>query len=320
MTANAPNPSEDPAGRAASIAGALTLPEGIPGPRLSKYRRDIFPSKLSLSGQDLAEFLNLIRKCNAGSIEFEVRGRNPEVNSSDEEARTEIERLMPIEYNFREPSGDSHEGLWLSQGNSAAFSDDLETFFASNSTYSKKMIDREARNTVNAFLSFERPSLKLDFGTMPSNPTPNRSVINVEGTDEAWVVLTADKVRSFLSDRSVRRPFIHESGSYDYFLYFAYFPILLWIWSRFRDSPPMIWIESQSLLFSLVVSSYVFLLSLIIARIAFQYARWLFPPMEYLGGRRARWVVQRTVFGCAIGSLALAAAYDIAKAVFRSLF
>lgn len=184
----------------------------------------------------------------------------------------------------------------------------------------KKMIDREARNTVNAFLSFERPSLKLDFGTMPSNPTPNRSVINVEGTDEAWVVLTADKVRSFLSDRSVRRPFIHESGSYDYFLYFAYFPILLWIWSRFRDSPPMIWIESQSLLFSLVVSSYVFLLSLIIARIAFQYARWLFPPMEYLGGRRARWVVQRTVFGCAIGSLALAAAYDIAKAVFRSLF
>ena len=159
----------------------------------------------------------------------------------------------------------------------------------------------------------------MDFQTLPSNPTENRSVINISGRDEDWVISTAERINTFFKKRKTFRPMLHGSGSYDYFIYLAFLPALLWIFYK-KGTQATAWLNSQSIFLNVLLGIYALLLSLLIARFVFQYVRWLFPPIEYYKKTRLGSYIHRSIAGVVMSAILLSAGYDILKGALKSIF
>lgn len=286
--------------------------------RVPQYRRDFSPKNIVLSANDLREFCELLTEANERARAIEYNNLNLEQYDGPEPARDRVNELMPLEYSYKASSGDSVTGLGIPKTDEHNFPDDLSSFFVSNAAYASRAVNLRPLNTVEVFLGFEKPSLKIDLVTLPSNPTENRSVIEVSGRDEDWVISTTDRIQSFLNKRSAFRPIIHGSGTYDYFVYLGFLPALLWLFYK-KGSPASAWLESQSVFLNVLIGIYVLLLSLLFARFVFQYFRWLFPPMEYYKRSRIGAYVHRGVAGLIFSSVLVSAGYDLLKATFLSL-
>lgn len=292
----------------------------LDGPiRVSLYRRDLFPANLVLSAEDLREFCELIEEANERAKELEYGKLDLSGFESPAQARQRVNEVMPIEYNYKGQNGDSMQGLGVPNTNERSFPEDLQSLFVSNATLAQRAMNYRPLNTLEAFLGFEKPPLKIDLQTLPSNPTDNRSVINVAGRDEAWVIATAQKIEEFFKPRRAYRPIIHGSGTYDYFIYLLFLPAAMWLFYK-QGSGLTNWLDSQSVFLNVVLGVYAILLTLLLARFVFQYVRWLFPPMEYYKRSRLGAFIHRG-FAAAIGStIVLGAIYDATKALFGWLF
>ncbi|WP_418025973.1 hypothetical protein ACNKFW_22485 (plasmid) [Paracoccus sp. TD-10] len=286
--------------------------------RVPLYRRDLKPTNLVLSADDLKEFCELLAEVNEKAKEIEYSRLDLATFDSPQQARARVNELMPIEYNYVAGNGDSMQGLGIPKTDERAFPDDLQSLFASNAAFAERAINLRPLNTVEVFLGFERPSLKIDLQTLPSNPTENRSVINVAGRDEDWVISTAQKIDDFFKKRKAARPIIHGSGTYDYFIYLLFLPAAIWLFYK-RGAWVAEWLSNQSVFLNVVLGVYAILLTLLLARFVFQYVRWLFPPMEYY--KRSRWgaFIHRGIAAAVGSAVVLGAAYDLIKAAALSL-
>ena len=281
--------------------------------RIPQYRRDLFPTNLVLSAEDLREFCELLQEANERAKEIEYSKLDISNFDSPEQAKQRINEVIPLEYDYTASNGDSVRGLGIPKTDDRTFPDDLKSIFASNATYPQRAINIRPLNTVEAFLGFDKPSLKIDLQTFPSNPTENRSVINISGRDEDWVISTTKRIEAFFDTRATIRPVLHGAGTYDYFIYLLFLPAMFWVFYK-RGTALAGWLEQQPVFFNVLLGVYALLLSLLFARFVFQYARWLFPPMEYY--KRSRWsaYIHRTVASLIGSTILLSAAYDISKA------
>ncbi len=287
--------------------------------RVSLYRRDLNPTNLVLSAEDLKEFCELLVEVNEKAKEIEYSRLDLNTFEGPEQAKARVNELVPIEYNYVANSGDSMRGLGIPRTDERSFPDDLQSLFASNAAYAERAINLRPLNTVEVFLSFEKPSLKIDLQTLPSNPTENRSVINVAGRDEDWVISTAQKIEDFFKKRKAARPIIHGSGAYDYIIYLAFLPAVIWLFYKYAE-PVSSWLEQQTVFLNVILGIYGLLFSLLFARFLFQYARWLFPPMEYYKRSRLGAFIHRSIATVIATGVGLSATYDVVKAVFMSFF
>jgi hypothetical protein len=287
--------------------------------RVSLYRRDLNPTNLVLSADDLKEFCELLVDVNKKAKEIEFSKLDLSNFESPEQARARVNELIPIEYNYVASNGDSIQGLGIPKTDERSFPDDLQSLFASNAAYAERAINFRPLNTVEVFLCFEKPPLKIDLQTLPSNPTENRSVINIAGRDEDWVISTAQKIDDFFKKRKAARPIIHGSGAYDYIIYLAFLPSVIWLFYKYAE-PVSSRLEQQTIFLNVILGLYGLLLSLLFARFLFQYARWLFPPMEYYKRSRLGAYIHRSIAAVIVTGLGLSAIYDVVKAVFFSFF
>lgn len=135
--------------------------------RVSLYRRDLFPTNLVLSAQDLKEFCELLAEVNEKVKYIEYGELDLSTFDSPQQAKARVDELVPIEYNYTVGNGDSTQGLGIPRTEERAFPEDLRSLLASNASYAQRAINLRPRNTVEAFLSFEKPSLKIDFQSLP---------------------------------------------------------------------------------------------------------------------------------------------------------
>lgn len=283
--------------------------------KIALFRRNIFPKNLVFSAADVREFYRIFEGCNESAKKYEVENSTLYEGQTLEELSEKIDRLMPVEYEYNNDQGDLIRGIGAPQVGDDSFPEGLKTFFASNESFISRISDDRPRNSVAAFISFEKPPLKMDLLTVPSNPTENSSVINISGREEDWVILTAEKINTFLRKKSVKRPLIHGSGTYDYFIYLIYIPVFIAFLFRFENSNFMQFISSKSIIMNIIVGVYIILFSLLLGRLIFQYVRWLFPPMEYYKKSRAGSYVHRAIGSTAIGGLLLSGMYDVIKSL-----
>lgn len=287
--------------------------------RIPLYRRDLFPANLVLSAEDLREFCELVEEANERAKELEYGKLDLNGFESPAHALQRVNEMMPIEYNYTAQNGDSMQGLGVPNTSERNFPENLKSFFVSNATLAQRAINYRPLNTVEVFLGFEKPSLKIDLQTLPSNPTDNRSVINVAGRDEDWVIATAQKIEDFFKLRRAYRPIIHGSGTYDYFIYLLFLPAAIWLFYK-QGSRLTTWLDSQSVFLNVVLGVYGILLTLLLARFLFQYIRWLIPPMEYYKRSRVGAFIHRGVAAAVGSAVVLGATYDAAKALVGWLF
>lgn len=286
--------------------------------RVPLYRRDLKPTNLVLSAEDLKDFCELLVEVNDKAKEIEYSRLDLRNFDSPQHAKARVNELVPIEYNYTAGNGDSMQGLGIPKTDERAFPDDLKSLFASNAAYAERAVNLRPLNTVEVFLSFEKPSLKIDLQTFPSNPTENRSIINVAGRDEDWVISTAQKIDEFFTKRKTARPIIHGSGAYDYIIYLAFLPAVIWLFNRYA-APVSGWLEQQTVFLNVFLGIYGLLLSLLFARFLFQYARWLFPPMEYYKRNRLGAFIHRSIAAVVVAGVCISATYDLVKAIMASL-
>lgn len=276
-----------------------------------QFRRDLFPSDLALSAEDLANLCELVVQINENAKE--ITAQRESVNFENKEAaQILVDEVVKVQYNYYSAKGDRTEGLPpLNIGNSN-FPEDVTSFYVSNTAYSKRTRNYVPSCAVDIFLSFEKPSLKLDFITLPSNPTDNRSVINVYGLDEDWVRATETRLVEFFEKRKKLRLVIHKSGAYDYLLYLLYLPIaLLLVHSNLSSF--LAWTQKQPIFFTIVLAIYLFFITILFGRILFQYIRWLFPPMEYYKTSRLPAQIHRGLGFTVLMAIALPSVYNAAS-------
>ncbi|UVC11190.1 hypothetical protein IHQ71_11795 [Rhizobium sp. TH2] len=289
------------------VQEALTPPQ-----RVAQYRRNIFPHNVVLSADDLYEFTQILSKANDRARVIEYNALDIASFDTPELARARVEEFVAIEYEYTAASDDITQGRGMPNTRDLEFPDDLKGFFVSNATYAQRAINTRPLNVVDAFLSFEKPSLKIDWQTVPSNATANRSVINIYGRDEDWVISTEARIQDFLRRKKSYRPAIHGSGTYDYLVYLVFLPTLIWLYHQnsgfFGD-----WLRTQTTFINVIIGIYALLLSLLFIRFVFQYVRWLFPPMEFYKTSRWRAYLHRTVAGLVLSTVVLNAIYDMGK-------
>lgn len=286
------------------------------GIKIPQFQRDIYPTNVVLSAEDLCGISKIIKEANKEALQIELGAVDQDADDKVTKEQN-IKDLMKVEYALRAPNGNTIQGLELPSIED--FSDKLSSFFISSSMYAKKVVNSYPLNYVDAFFSFSTPSLKLDLITLPSNPTENRSVINIVGRDESWVRATADKLEEFFENKKTHRPVIHGSGAYDLFLYGFYLPVILTFLARI-DERFLAWFESKTVFFNVISAIYAFFIVITLARILFQAIRWLLPPIEYYKSSRTLATSARFFIGTILLGIFAAALYDFIKYISHFIF
>jgi hypothetical protein len=284
------------------------------------YRRDIHPTNFVMSASDLENFVEIIATANEKAISVEIASADlADFNNDKDHAIERINELMPIQYEYVADNLDKVVGQGSPDIDAQSFPNSLSNIFVSNAVFARKTVNQRPRNTVEAFLSFKKPTLKIDLNSFPSNPTENDCIINVEGYDEDWVISTTEKINQFFSKLRTFRPMIHKSGTYDYFTYLVFFPVVIWLFYRLDGSSVISWLDNKSIFINIVTGIYTVLLALLVLRFIYQYIRWLFPPTEYYKTNRTRTYFHRILGGGILGTLTMSAVYDVSKNIILAL-
>ncbi len=127
------------------------LEEEVPV-RIPLYCRTMFPTNLVLSAEDIREFSELLKQVNERAKEFEFQNLDLSKFESAEHAKARVNELIRLEYSYIAKNGDRVQGLDIPKTNERIFPESLQTFFISNSEFTKRAIDTEPMNKSPAFV------------------------------------------------------------------------------------------------------------------------------------------------------------------------
>lgn len=277
-------------------------------------RKDINIEGVVLTPDDLNTIVKIIDSANKEAQVLQKKYENTEQFSSEDHLTKEIEKFFRVSHKANFGPTDSVEGYDYIDFSSDAAQGELTGLWVTNrDAFNKAASGRNPANCVDIWLDFTRPSLAFDFINLPSNPTSNGSVINIYGFDETWVMALYQRLNGFLSFRERRMKFLHVSGAYDIFLYAFAVPIFTFYAYRIENNIDINF-ENKSLILQIVIYFYTIFIFFNICRFIFLYFRWLFPLVEYSGGRGFKHPkVHRVIFVGLVLSLLGAVVYDSIK-------
>jgi hypothetical protein len=141
-------------------------------------------------------------------------------------------------------------------------------------------------HSIRLELDFNRGPI-FDFSVNPSKATEHLNVLEIKGSDDNWVAGTEDTVLDLFRDGSNKYSWFHQKNIYDIILWPIVFPL------------SFLYLHRIQLLFgnyllplngTLQVFLYIYfiIVVLLLFRILFNFARWLFPYMELRGSGKRR--------------------------------
>ncbi|MHC4098631.1 MAG: hypothetical protein ACYSWZ_08355 [Planctomycetota bacterium] len=187
---------------------------------------------------------------------------------------------------------------------------DVNKVFFDTSTSLRARYDYFPRNQMILFLDFGRPEV-FNFSILPSQETQNESNIEVIGRDATWVNGVFKEFISFVEERPSTVPWLHRHSIYDIMLFLFGFPLSFWICKKLSINIEGVF-GSYSIFLKSALYLYVFVIALNILRIAFHYARWIWPLTEYKS-EKSKALKHKAVFSLLAGGLGLPLIYDIIK-------
>lgn len=126
-------------------------------------------------------------------------------------------------------------------------------------------------------LDFSRPPL-LNFGVVPTAPTPNASSWRVSAQTEAWAVALSTRFEEFFAEKATRTNWLHGAATYDALVTLIGWPLGLWGSLRLGNFITMNHTFPSAINTAIYV--FTFLLSINVFRALFSYSRWVFPKIE----------------------------------------
>jgi len=160
------------------------------------------------------------------------------------------------------------------------------------------------------FLDFRRPDV-FNFTILPSQETQNESNFEIEGKDITWVNGVFQEFFDFVERRPSTLPWLHRHTIYDVLLWVMGFPLSFWICSKLSPFIEKVFGEYSVFLKS-ALYFYIFIIALNLIRIAFHYARWIWPLTEFRN-ERSKSLKHKSLFALIVSGLGLPALYDFIK-------
>jgi hypothetical protein len=196
--------------------------------------------------------------------------------------------------------------------NSPRFPDKVKSLYINTQQNLKDLYNWLPRNHFQLFLDFTKPGI-FNLSLSPSGSTPNASSIRVSGLDSTWVNGVYSEVTNFIKRKETRRRFLHRHSVYDVLLICGGFPFAFSIVYKLSGLINSLFGEHSGILKS-AAYVYVFYFSLLLFRILFDYARWIFPIVEYKesngAAQKHRAILVLLVLGVLVNLL-----YDVFKIV-----
>ena len=162
--------------------------------------------------------------------------------------------------------------------NSPRFPDKVKSLYINSELNLRNLYNWFPRNRFELLLDFAKPGFNLSLS--PSGSTPNGSNILVSGRNETWVNGVYHAVMEFVKNRKTRRKFFHRHSVYDLLLACVSLPFAFSIAAKLSGVINSLFGQHSGILKS-AAYVYVFYVLLLLFRILFDYARWIFPIVEY---------------------------------------
>ena len=193
----------------------------------------------------------------------------------------------------------------------------LKSVFYSTLSVPQAVLSYLPQNCTTLFLDFSHPPV-LDFGRLPTFPTPNESNFEIAAQSAAWFAGTKAKLMEFFDERRSGYEWLHGAGVYDVLLFLVGLPFAVWTCARVETIAPRI--DSLGMLPRSLVYCYAFFISLVIFRILFSYARWVFPKVELENGERRSPFRHRAGLATMLLAILGPGLYDLTRTFFKYIF
>ena len=195
---------------------------------------------------------------------------------------------------------------------SPRFPDKVKRFHISSELGLNNLHNWSPRNRFELLLDFSKPRLFKPLLSL-FQATPNASNIFASGLDATWVNGVHGEVTDFIRRRKTHRRFLHGNGVYNLLLLCGGIPFAFSIAAKLSGIMNTLFGELSGLLHS-AAQVYVFFIALYLFRILFDYARWIFPIVEYqdLSGTTRK---HRAVLGGLILGVLVNFIHDLLKIV-----
>lgn len=190
------------------------------------------------------------------------------------------------------------------------FPDEVLNVFFDTSTKLRIRHNYVPLNKMILFLDFRKPEV-FNFSVLPSQETQNESNLAVEGSDATWVNGVFKEFFDFVQRRPSTLPWLHRHSVYDVMLWLVGFPLSFWICSKLSPHIESLF-RQQSVFLKSALYLYVFIVALNLLRVAFHYARWIWPLTEFQSERNVT-KKHKAIFSLLVSGLGLKALYDLLR-------
>lgn len=276
-----------------------------------KLQKTIDSGKLSKS--DLLRLSTRLEERITAAADLEVENLTRPAESTDEafdEIKQKMRDAFRLSVTVKGTDNQELYGTPTEVFENPNFPENVLSFYANSATTLRGSFNYIPRNELEVFLDFSPPA-RFDFNTSPGEETANASEFVITGVDATWCNGLFHELEKYFDTRTNYLPFIHK-GDFWNFLFWV-FGIPLCFWVVYRLSPFVSAIFKNVSEFVLAaVYLYVFLLFAHLLRALFWYARWIWPKVEYEGGKSKIVLHRFVVISLALG-LAGSLIYDLAK-------
>ena len=272
-------------------------------------------TSLSIGKDDLRILFNILQERSNGAGEIEL-AKFQQLDQTDEiyeENKKIIRDGFELKMTLLSSDGQEFWGTIDDVFESPNFPDQVKSIFVGSEIPLTVSYNYYPRNSFQLFLDFSKPDL-FNLSFLPSQATPNESNITVQGYDSTWVHGVYNEFNSFIKKSTSYFTWIHKHSVYDLLVWGFGLPFGFWTTYKLSNFLTNVFGE-----FSIFVQSaayvYVFLVSLILFRLLFHYARWVWPLVEYRSSRNTA-LKHRLSLGAIMLSLISALIYDLFKSIF----
>lgn len=235
----------------------------------------------SIRRDELRKILRMLEERSLAAAEIELSSFKQQDQTDEEYENTKINirdgfRLRPT---INGVEGKEIFGYIDEVFDSPNFPDQVLSVYVNNSIFLKSRYNFVVSNSFEIFLDFSKPDL-FNLSFMPSQETPNGSNIVVEGYDATWVHGVFNEFYTYVELNHTKLRWLHKHSVYDFALFVMGLPIGFWL--AYKSSSSIATLFGG---FSSFVQNasyvYVFFVALMLFRLSFHYARWVFPLVEY---------------------------------------
>lgn len=263
------------------------------------------------------ELLKLFKKLEernyaAGEIEVSNFKQMDQSKEEYEKSKEALKNSFKTQICVTGTDGEQIIGAISEVFNSPNFPDKLKSILVSSDSSFQFNYDIKPRNHFTLFIDFNKPQI-LDLSFLPSQATPNESNIYVRGFDATWVHGVFSEANNFIDRHSSKFTWIHRHSIYDLLVWLLGLPFGFWTVYNLSGLLDKVFGSLSQFLLS-AVYVYVFLASLLIFRLAFHYARWVWPLVEYQSPKNEAYKHRITIVAIYIGLIGKLL-YDLIKII-----